>query len=324
MMHHDTTTRDTADLLRGLLALCRPQNVLLSVPVVMLGGLCEDPAALAHPTGRVTLLIAAAVTALALAAGNVLNDLADQTEDRINRPGRPLPSGKVRPAEACLLALGLQTGSLILAGLLSMRLASPWPTGIAAVCLLLLWLYAWRGKQWPFVGNLLVALLSAAAVIYGALALGLPGGPGWPARSLMGFALVVSWIREVLKDAEDREGDQRAGRRSLPMLVSGSVLRRLLLAVACLVPLTGLLLGLLSHQWGLTWALCLLPAPLGLWAIWNWQPDSPRSAGGAQRLWKVVMLVGLLIYSVWIWQTSARTDRPEAHAARSTQMESLP
>ncbi|NEB17053.1 UbiA family prenyltransferase, partial [Streptomyces coelicoflavus] len=43
-------------------------------------------------------------------AGMALNDWADREEDAVERPHRPLPSGRVRPA-AALTAAGALTGA---------------------------------------------------------------------------------------------------------------------------------------------------------------------------------------------------------------------
>ncbi|WP_252541993.1 UbiA family prenyltransferase, partial [Streptomyces sp. RO-S4] len=49
------------------------------------------------------------------AAGMVLNDWADRAEDAVERPHRPLPSGRVRPAAAFAAACGLTGAGLLLA-----------------------------------------------------------------------------------------------------------------------------------------------------------------------------------------------------------------
>ncbi|MFD7709393.1 SCO3242 family prenyltransferase [Streptomyces sp. NPDC059785] len=66
-----------------------------------------------RPTGR-TLLAAGASVCL-YEAGMALNDWADRAEDAVERPHRPLPSGRVRPASALLAASGLTAAGLALA-----------------------------------------------------------------------------------------------------------------------------------------------------------------------------------------------------------------
>ncbi|MGW6155574.1 UbiA family prenyltransferase, partial [Streptomyces sp. NPDC055144] len=48
-------------------------------------------------------------------AGMALNDWADRAEDAVDRPHRPLPSGRIRPAAALAAAGGLTAAGLALA-----------------------------------------------------------------------------------------------------------------------------------------------------------------------------------------------------------------
>lgn len=48
-------------------------------------------------------------------AGMALNDWADRAEDAVERPHRPLPSGRIRPAAALTAACALTTAGLVLA-----------------------------------------------------------------------------------------------------------------------------------------------------------------------------------------------------------------
>jgi geranylgeranylglycerol-phosphate geranylgeranyltransferase len=289
----------TIKQIRAFVTLCRPGNMLLSLPVVALGGLCVDPWVFEDPQGRTRLLLAAGVTALALAAGNVQNDLADQAEDRINRPGRPLPAGMVSTGQARGWARVLVLASLLFSVLLGMASSSSWPPVIALLCLSTLALYARCGKQWILAGNLLVALLGAMAVVYGALAVSLPRGASGLALSLAGFALGVTFIREILKDGEDLEGDRRAGRRTLPMVLAPSTLKTVLMGVLGTLPLLALWLGLSQGHRELGIAL-LIPLGLGCHTLWRWQPADARSAARAQRKFKLVMSTGLLAYGVFV------------------------
>ncbi|MFE1886870.1 UbiA family prenyltransferase, partial [Streptomyces diastatochromogenes] len=49
-------------------------------------------------------------------AGMTLNDWADRAEDAVERPHRPLPSGRVRPGAALAAACALTAAGLALAG----------------------------------------------------------------------------------------------------------------------------------------------------------------------------------------------------------------
>ncbi|MDP6700961.1 MAG: UbiA family prenyltransferase, partial [Candidatus Latescibacteria bacterium] len=153
-------------------------------------------------------LIAALSAALINGAGNAFNDLIDIDIDRINRPDRPLPSGRISPFVA-----GVQTLALTLAGCLLGFWLSPWHGSIALGVALLLALYSIFLKNSLLWGNILVAFVGALAFPYGALAAGDLGRSWIPAL----FALLFHIGREIVKDIEDVAGDRLRGDHTLPL-----------------------------------------------------------------------------------------------------------
>jgi geranylgeranylglycerol-phosphate geranylgeranyltransferase len=146
-------------------------------------------------------------TALVVGFGNLINDYYDADIDRVNKPRRPLPSGRVSPAYLLLL---YWPGSVLLCFAAFLLL----PRVLAFIILLwqvLLLLYARRLKRLPMLGHLLVGLVSASAFLYGALAAGDIASVGFPVL----FAFLFSMGRELVKGAEDVEGDRVAGARTL-------------------------------------------------------------------------------------------------------------
>ncbi|GGZ04589.1 SCO3242 family prenyltransferase [Streptomyces poonensis] len=83
---------------------------LFTVPGDALAGAA---AAGARPNGRTLLAIGSSLCLYE--AGMALNDWADRTEDAQDRPHRPLPSGRVRPASALAAAGALTAAGLALA-----------------------------------------------------------------------------------------------------------------------------------------------------------------------------------------------------------------
>ncbi|GGV35416.1 hypothetical protein GCM10010277_21190 [Streptomyces longisporoflavus] len=96
------TGRDWAELLRV--------SALFTVPGDALAG----AAATGLQPNRRTLLAVAASLSL-YEAGMALNDWADRAEDAIERPHRPLPSGRIAPQVALGAAAALTAGGLTLA-----------------------------------------------------------------------------------------------------------------------------------------------------------------------------------------------------------------
>ncbi|HDZ35462.1 MAG TPA: geranylgeranylglycerol-phosphate geranylgeranyltransferase, partial [Thermococcus sp.] len=84
----------------------------------------------------------------------------------------------------------------------------------AAAAYILMFLYAWKLKPLPFVGNIAVAALTGATPLYGAVAVEHLGLAGY----LAVCAFLVNVAREVIKDIEDFEGDLAKGAKTLPVV----------------------------------------------------------------------------------------------------------
>ncbi len=148
-------------------------------------------------------------TALATAAGNVINDWFDRDIDAINKPRRPIPSGGVAPRAAIALYFVLLAALALCLTRLPPRQAL-W----IAVWAVLLHIYSWKAKRIYLAGNLLVAAVVSSAFLLGAFAHGdMPAGA---VPALFTFFFVMG--RELVKDTEDIEGDRRCGARTVPVI----------------------------------------------------------------------------------------------------------
>jgi geranylgeranylglycerol-phosphate geranylgeranyltransferase len=192
-------------------ALLRPFNCLITAVSVGVGaltsgltfgltfGLCADLR---------QVIVAATSAALITAAGNIHNDLRDIEVDRINRPQRPLPAGRISIRTAAIEATVLG-----LAGWLLSWWLGPQLFGLASGVAVGLYLYNTYLKSTVLWGNLMVSLLAAAAFPYGALAAGDIGRAWLPAA----FAFLFHFGREIIKDLEDAAGDQQRGVTTLAL-----------------------------------------------------------------------------------------------------------
>ena len=151
---------------------------------------------------------AALSAALITGAGNAYNDVVDLEIDRINRPGRPLPSGRLQPRSARRLSASLAVVGLALAWSLGTTTAA-----IAIAVVVGLAAYSAALKARPAWGNLLVSALAAAAFPFGAATAGAWGRSWIPA----GFACLFHLGREIVKDVEDMTGDRAMGARTLAL-----------------------------------------------------------------------------------------------------------
>ncbi|MGI0154883.1 MAG: geranylgeranylglycerol-phosphate geranylgeranyltransferase [Thermoplasmata archaeon] len=167
------------------------------------------------------LLLAAASTALVTAGGNVLNDLEDIEEDRVNHPDRPLVTGAISVPGARIVAIGLFVAGIEAA--IPVILVEPLVGVILAFALAGMLAYEFRLKAAGFAGNLVVAALTGLVFLYG----GAAAGDALLLAPFAAMAFLATLSREVVKDMEDVEGD--VSRETLPkthgLAYSGRVAR---------------------------------------------------------------------------------------------------
>lgn len=227
--------------------------------------------------------IAVTLMMLLTAFANGHNDLVDLPIDRINRPQRPLPSGRLSVRAGGWLAWGSLGVALILSGLSSVK-HLPFFT-LMSVCL---WVYNRFLKGRPLAGNLCVAVLTASPLVVAAMYTGWSAFM-WPP---MLFAFLLSFAREIIKDIEDVPGDQAMNLRTLPILHGVLFSQKLALGVlgitVVVLPLP-VLTGTYSPWFMVFSAFCVLP-PI-LWALKHTHQKRWRKGQG---MVKIAMLGGIL------------------------------
>jgi len=205
--------------LAGYVSITRPLNSIVSGLAAVLGYLVA--------TGTITAgsLILIPVVFCITAAGNAINDCFDADIDAINRPERPIPSGTLTRNAARSFAL-----ALFLAGVLVALFTGPLCFAIAVINSLLLFAYAARLKSMPFIGNVAVSYLAGSIFLFGGAFAGFSSlVQNIP---LAAITFLATLARELLKDAEDMEGDSACGARTLPMEMGISGTARLALDCA--------------------------------------------------------------------------------------------
>jgi geranylgeranylglycerol-phosphate geranylgeranyltransferase len=188
------------------LVLMRPLNAVMSVFAVLIGGLLvagNNPPLLSNLYPLATALV---VVFLISGAGNAINDYIDVDSDRINRPGRPIPSGRVSRGSALALS-----ATLFLAGILLSLLISWLCFIIALINSILLVVYSWSLQDRILLGNMVIGYLVGSTFLFGGASFGdllLPG-------LLMLLAGLSTVSREIVKDLEDIAGDRKSFMKKL-------------------------------------------------------------------------------------------------------------
>jgi len=203
----------------GFFKITRPANAVVSGVTAIIAFLVATGTVI--PQAVLLLVIVALITA----AGNVINDYFDADIDLINRPERPIPSGTVALRAARSFAV-----TLFLAGILIALFTPVLCLSIAVINSLILVLYAAKLKSMPVVGNAAVAYLAASIFLFGG------AFAGWDGLvrmiPLAAITFLATMVREILKDAEDVEGDAAGGADTLPIRIGIRMTTRIALGFA--------------------------------------------------------------------------------------------
>ena len=266
------------------LELARPLNGIIAFISAWLGGMFASQSRMENLVNIRLLLVSVSALVL-LSAGNAINDYCDYNIDRINRPQRPLPSGRIRRRDALIFAILLVAIGIWLGALINRN-----ATGIAILVFVALVSYAFWLKRTPFVGNLVVSGLTGLTFIAGGVAIDSVRGTLVPAI----FAFLFTTAREVVKDLEDTEGDLKNNVKTLAVLnpqlaVKTAIGFMLLVILFSPIPY---LFGWYSWHYLVTVILGVDLVLIGL-AIRLWRNASKENCTFIQRWMKWDIFVGL-------------------------------
>lgn len=184
------------------IVMIRPINGVIAFISVILGALISKESL--DPYYRVIIVGAAAF--LLLSAGNVLNDFCDVKTDIINKPLRPIPSGKIGKKSALVFSIFLFVLGTTLGLLVSLVAFA-----VAVLVSLILVFYTFKLRKNPLIGNISIGILTGLTFISGGIAVESIKGSIIPAI----YAFLFTTGREIVKDIQDVKGDKRSGMTSL-------------------------------------------------------------------------------------------------------------
>jgi geranylgeranylglycerol-phosphate geranylgeranyltransferase len=270
------------NILAGSFAISRPINVLISMLSIFMAAFITGTIS---PLSKV--LLACFSGGIIMAASNTMNDYFDLDIDRVNRPKRPLVSGKLSPLFALRLAqlefvVGIVLGLFIsfTAFLIALSISS------------LIIIYSYKLKRMPLIGNLLVGFATGMAFIYGGVAVNRIRETVVPAV----FSFFYHFGREIIKDVQDMQGDAAGHARTFP-LVYGEKAALQLTTLNFIFLILLLPIPYLIRWYNLNYLIIILLGicPVLLYALYSiWKDKSPDNLGRISTLLKADMPIGLL------------------------------
>jgi 4-hydroxybenzoate polyprenyltransferase len=192
------------------------------------------------------------------AAGYIINDFFDFETDKEFKADRSVLGVWLSLNNAFNLQLALNLIGLGLCYYVGWQLGNYSLGNYALFCVLLLVIYSMFLKKYFLIGNIVVAALSAFVFVLVVLyeykffySTYINGNEYYfgkvmqQLRAFAFFAFFVSLIREIVKDAEDKEGDRSAGMNTLPIVLS---VRMTNLVIGLMILTLMILLGWVQYQ----------------------------------------------------------------------------
>lgn len=246
-------------------------------------------------------------TVLIAAGGYVINNIFDQDTDNDNKPNNVIVGKSISETNAYSIYVALNITGVSIGFYLSNVIAKP---GFAALFILIaatLYFYAINWKQMLLIGNFIVALLlSFSVIIIGIFDL-------FPVvnqsnQSLMAnlfsilidyavFAFMINFIREIVKDLEDVNGDYNQGMRTLPITLGISRTAKVV-SILSFIPVCAILLYINNYLMPLLFVtiymLLFVVGPLLYFSIKIWSASSQKEFHVLSLLLKWILLFGIL------------------------------
>ena len=248
-------------------------------------------------------------TVLIAAGGYVINDIFDQDTDSENKPNRMIIGNKISEAAAYNIYVILNIIGVGIGFYLSNVIQKP---GFATIFILiasLLYLYATSLKQTLLIGNLIVALLlsfSVVIILYPATYEGNQKQMAVLFSILLDyaiFAFIINFIREIVKDLEDVNGDYNQGMNTLPIVLGVQRTTRVVFVLS-FIPLLILLYYTneyfaVSHLYlTMVYTLLFVVGPLLYFTIKCWSAKNKKDYRHLSTILKFVLFFGILSIAV--------------------------
>lgn len=248
-------------------------------------------------------------TVLIAAGGYVINDIFDQEIDAINKPHKAIIGNQISENSAYSIYAGLTIAGVSIGLYLTNVIEKPGFISIFIFIAALLYFYATTLKQIVILKNIVVSfVLSISVLIIGFFDL-FPAtydGNVKVMSMLFGilkdyalFAFIINFIREIVKDTEDIEGDKSQDINTLPLVIgikntSRVIVVLLLVSIVLLVIYINNNIMESSLNYATLYALFFIVAPLIYCAIKSYSATVKKDFTHISSILKWIIFFGIV------------------------------
>jgi 4-hydroxybenzoate polyprenyltransferase len=226
------------------------------------------------------------LTTISIAAGGyIINDYYDVKIDLVNKPERVVIGQGITRRYAILFHSVLSILGILIGLLLGWRIAA---INFAAV--FLLWWYSNDLKRHPFIGNVVVALMTGIAVM---MVDALYQTGNILILIYATFAFFMTLVREIIKDMEDLKGDLTFGCKTLPIIWGFRKTKFLIYGILAIFSISVLLLNFYFTKLPEYYFLIFLFPLLLVLLIKLIRADTKKDFTWLSSFCKILMLLGI-------------------------------
>ena len=243
------------------------------------------------------------------AAGYIINNIFDQDTDGENKPNNVIIGKQISESNAYNYYVALNIIGVGIGFYLSNVIQRP---SFAAVFILIaatLYFYATSMKQSLLIGNIIIALLLSTSVLLIGVFNLLPATyeENRPVMAILFrilidyaiFAFIINFIREIVKDLEDVNGDYNQGMSTLPIILGVARTSKIVFALS-FIPIIAILYYINAYLFanGLLmstiYGLIFILSPLLYFTVKIWSAEKPKDFNHLSVVLKWIMFFGIL------------------------------
>lgn len=295
------------------LKLIRYQNLLIIalVQAVFHFGFLKQQKGLLLALNDVEFFLLIIATVCIAAAGYIINNIVDQETDNISKPENVIVGKYISETRAYNYYIAFNIIGVLLGFFVANVVFKESFAAIFIVVAFILYLYATQFKQSLLAGNFLVSFLVAFSILlvgifdlYPMIIAETQQFLGILFRILIDyaiFAFLLTFIREVVKDIEDYEGDLKTGMNTLPIYLGKEKTQKVVFGLS-FIPLLALLYYLNANftnlEYVLYYTLAFVVAPMLYFIAKLWQAKTQKDFNHLSSVLKFIMITGILSIAV--------------------------
>ena len=243
------------------------------------------------------------------AAGYIINDYFDINIDEVNKPHRMVVD-KIINRRWAIAWHFILSASGVICTIIALPILQKWYLILANMaCVALLWLYSTNFKKSLLIGNIVIALLTAWTILiifFSKISLADAFGNEDMAEHKFfriaflyaGFAFISTLIREAIKDMEDREGDEKYGCRTMPIVWGMNAAKVYvavwLIALIAILVLVQVYVLQFRWWWPAVYSIALIILPLVYIFYRLFKANTAKDFHSLSNWTKLVMLTGII------------------------------